>query len=300
MSRKTAYAALLLTLGLIAGAGSPALAQDPGIGVDVDVSYVDPEGALAGLVTVREIEDPFTGFREDSPPAEDTRFVQLTVAFEAADDMPFEAHPSHILLQDTDGFLWSYTTISRAPDAKPKELESQALEAGDRVSGAIDFVVPASAVIDEVLYQPSSGGRLITVADLTATEPAPVAEECDGVEAWLTATIDRLDRATALSQEDAAMDPAGFAAHQPEYAALAAAQAGDSVPALAKPTHDLIVGALEGYAAALKLILELDPESDDTALVLVEAVNTFNASGSSIQDARGQIAELASSCGVAI
>ncbi len=188
---------------------------DPGIGVDTDVPYVDPEGALAGIVTVREVEDPFTGFREDGPPAEGSRFVQLTVAFEASEDMPFEAHPSHILLQDTDGFLWSYTTISRAPDAKPKELESQGLEAGDRVSGAIDFVIPASAVIDEVLYQPSSGGRLITVAGLSGTE-RPVAQECDGVEAWLSATIERLDRATELSQEDAAMDPAGYALHQPE------------------------------------------------------------------------------------
>ena len=63
--------------------------------------------------------------------------------------------------------------MTTAPETTPKVLQSQDLEAGDRVSGAIDFIVPQTASIARVLYKPPSGGRLITVADLTATGPTP-------------------------------------------------------------------------------------------------------------------------------
>jgi hypothetical protein len=104
-----------------------------------------------------------------------------------------------------------------------------------------------------------------------------------------------------MSLEDAALDdPQGLEPHRAEYADLAAAQAADPVPAMAQPINDLITGAFEAYAAALGMIATADPESEDITLVLVEAVNTFNGAGASIGDARGQIAELATACGMAV
>ncbi|MCY7419907.1 MAG: DUF4352 domain-containing protein, partial [Chloroflexi bacterium] len=200
--------------------------QVPEVGppLDTDVPYSDPAGALAGLVTVRAIEDPFTGFREDSPPGVGLRYVQLNVAFEAAEDKPFEAHPSHIVLQDTEGFLWAYASISRPPDAKPQDLESQELEAGDRVSGAINYIVPESAIIDEVLYQPSSGGRVITLVDLSVTRSAPSPSETSAppsptADLLVVSLIQEQDLPRDLTAQDVSeppafdIDDAAFTAH---------------------------------------------------------------------------------------
>src|SRR4051812_20893799 len=115
---------------LIALAGALAtcvtgVAQSPSPAVGTDVPYADAAAGQAGTVTVRGIEDPFTAYREDSPPADGQRYVLLSVAFEAAEDMPFEASASRILLQDTDGFLWAAADVPRPSDATPKELQSQ-------------------------------------------------------------------------------------------------------------------------------------------------------------------------------
>ena len=107
--------------------------------------------------------DPFTEYDADYPPEEGTRYVLLTVAFEAAEDQTFAADPYDILLQDTDGFLWGRGSVTRPPEAPIPELSSQDLAPGNRISGVIPYVVAADAVIDHILYQPESG-RLITLS----------------------------------------------------------------------------------------------------------------------------------------
>ena len=72
------------------------------------------------------------------------------------------------------------------------------------------------------------------------------------------------------------------------------------MPAVAQPINGLIVGTPEAYAAALTMIIDAAPDSEDIALVLVGAANTFNGVCASIQDARGQVAQLASDCSVAV
>jgi hypothetical protein len=173
MPRIHRCAAILVAIGLVVSANTAAVAQAPPAGVGTAVLYADPAGTEAGQITVKSIEDPFTGYREDSPPADGQRYVLLTVAFQAADDKPFEAHPADIVLQDTDGFLWANADVTRPNGATPKDLQSQDLAAGDRVSGAIGFSVPTASVISKVLYQPASGGRLITVVDASVGGPSP-------------------------------------------------------------------------------------------------------------------------------
>ena len=182
MPRMRTCAATLVALGLVVFSAPVALAQGSPTGVGTDVPYVDPTGAEGGLVTVRKVEDPFTAFREDSPPGADQRFVQVSVAFEAADDKPFEAHAGDILLQDTDGFLWSAADVTRPSDATPKIIQSQDLSAGDRVSGAIDYVVPKAATIARILYQPPSGGRLIALAEQVPQAGPPVGTDVPYVD----------------------------------------------------------------------------------------------------------------------
>ena len=153
--------------------GLPAVASDaPAVGTDVP--YVDAEGIARGHVTVADVADPFTEYDADYPPEEGTRYVLLTVAFEAAEDQTFAADPYDILLQDTDGFLWGRGSVTRPPEAPIPELSSQDLAPGNRISGVIPYVVAADAVIDHILYQPESG-RLIRLADLVPEPGRPSA-----------------------------------------------------------------------------------------------------------------------------
>lgn len=183
MSRSAVCMSLLLAVGLAGGTSVNALAQDPTSGTQPTLEYTSPDGGAAGTITVRDLADPFTDFRPDSPPAPDQRYVLLIVRFQAADDKPFNAEASRIVLQDDSGSIWTPTPVNRPVDALPPDLVDQGLAPGDRVSGVIGYVLPKDAVIDEifysptppedqdVLYRPTSGSRLLPLLD---QHPNPV------------------------------------------------------------------------------------------------------------------------------
>jgi hypothetical protein len=126
---------------------------------------VDPDGIIRGDVTVREITDPFTGHDPAAPPADGTRYVMLVATFQAALDQTLDAQPSGILLQDTDGNLYSYVYVTRPTDPLMPDLQAQTLAPDNRISGALFYDVPAEATLDRVVYQPTYD-RLIELADL--------------------------------------------------------------------------------------------------------------------------------------
>ena len=137
-----------------------------------EIVFVDADGIERGTVSLEEIADPFEDYPADRPPAEDSRYVVLTVAFEATGDEAFEASPSHLTLRDANGFLWGSASVPREEDAFP-DLSSQTLAPGNRISGAVGFIVPEDTGLDDLFYQPDSG-RLIRLADLRDDpEPGP-------------------------------------------------------------------------------------------------------------------------------
>ncbi len=182
MSRSRAAATSLLAVALLAGTGLRVLAKDAPRGPDAVLEYSTSDGTQAGTITVRQIEDPFTGFTPDDPPGPDQRYVELTVRFEAHSDKPFDAQPSRIVIQDSDGFIWGATDINRPADALPPSVSDQGLAPGDRVTGVIGYALPTDAVIDEILYspqpaedptiqyRPETGARLLTILDQLPNE----------------------------------------------------------------------------------------------------------------------------------
>ena len=170
-------ALILITLLVALGGGSAATAQDGQPAVGTPVTYVDPDGIIRGEVTVREVTDPFTGHDPSSPPAAGMRYVHLIATFQAAIDQTLEAQPWQIVLQDTDGFLYSSAYVPRPPcrsgaeppcesgDADIPDLQGQTMAPDNRILGAITYVIPAEATLDRVVYQPSFD-RLIELADL--------------------------------------------------------------------------------------------------------------------------------------
>ena len=177
MFRARAAASFALTLALLGGSGLRVLAQDPTSVTGASLEYASPDGTAAGTITIRDVMDPFVDFAPDGQPGPDQRYVLLDVRFQAADDKPFDAQATRIVLQDDAGWIWSPTPISRPADALPPNLVAQGLGPRDRISGAIGYVVSKDAVIDEilfspappegqdVLYRPTSGSRLLPLMD---------------------------------------------------------------------------------------------------------------------------------------
>jgi hypothetical protein len=171
MGRRAAAAALVLALVLVPSLAAEVVAQDTPGGVGQPVPYVDGEGVTHGTVTVQDVADPFTGFNPDRPPEPGTRYVLLTVTFEASDEESMDANPHAIYLQGSDGSLWSPGSVPRPSEAKIPDLESQSMSPGDRIRGVVGFTIPADTKSDRVVYYLDST-RIILLADLLG-QPGP-------------------------------------------------------------------------------------------------------------------------------
>jgi hypothetical protein len=202
---------LFLVIGLGPAWSSIALAQDatpssggvrpPGAettAVGTAVTYVDAEGVEHGVVTVTEVIDPFTDFDEGYEPTDGARYVVIYVSFEATGDKSFEADPYDLLLRDTEGFLWSIASVNRGSEPEVPDAQSQTLASGNKISGAVGFVIPEAAQLAEVFYQPESG-HVILLADLEDAADAPVVGtevtyvDAENVERGVVAVLEVVD-----------------------------------------------------------------------------------------------------------
>jgi hypothetical protein len=198
---------LLVALIVALGGASLATAQGGPAALGTPVTIVDPEGIIRGEVTVREIVDPFTEHEPSAPPPEGMRYVLLVVTFQAALDQQLDAQPYQVVLQDTDGYLYSTQFIPRPEDAVLPDLQGQLMAPDNRISGAITYHVPADATIDRIVYQPSFD-RFVELADLTpGTGPAlgDATTYTDALGASVTVSTQLIDPFTAI---DPAYPPA--------------------------------------------------------------------------------------------
>jgi hypothetical protein len=131
-------------------------------------AHTDAAGVQLGTVTIREIEDPYTGHEPTRPPPDGQRFAMLTMAFEAAEDQTLFAEPRAVFLVDTNGSIYRPTPVSRPAGEVVQVLEPQPLSPGDLVSGVIGYAVPIDAVLDLVVYA-SEANRFVAIADLAAS-----------------------------------------------------------------------------------------------------------------------------------
>ena len=172
MTRSSRPAALAITISLVMTMATPTAAQDEPV---EPVPYTDAAGTQLGTLLVRDLADPFTAFEPTRPPAEGQRYALLTVVFEAAEDQAFPTDPRQVQLEDVDGNLYATAAVPRPADATPAEIQAQALNPFDRVSGVIGYVLPEPAEIVRIVYR-GDGSRLLPVAELAPTGAVAVAE----------------------------------------------------------------------------------------------------------------------------
>ncbi len=161
---------LLAALLVLPVGASGAAAQAGPVAVGQPAAYVGDEGTEQGTVTVREIIDPFTGFLEDYPPPEGSRYVLAVLAFEGTGDEGIQAYPPNIYLHLDGGATYAPTTVYVPDDFEQPDLTIQDVGAGSLVSGFVGYAVPDDGVVDGVFV--TYPGTMLIPADLGMPRPS--------------------------------------------------------------------------------------------------------------------------------
>jgi hypothetical protein len=300
----------LIPLLNLTGEEPPALGES--------VSIVDSEGG-SGSVTVSEVVDPFEDVDPSQTPPEGGRFVMVTLVYENTSDGRFFVEPYGLLLRDANGDLWSATSVTRLEETElVPDLTSAQLAPGDRLSGAVVFVVPEGTGLAGIYTSPVSG-QLLQLADLESgsddgagaasdatgdesegTSAASAATAaCADLEQWLAGARERIQRAGELSLEDATLeDLDSLAEHVDEYAAMAEAQLAEQAPPEAEAAAKALAATLQAYSDSIDQILSANDPGKDVALELTEGMNTFNDAGSRLNDIEAELNTIAEECGL--
>jgi hypothetical protein len=282
------------------------------------VSIADSEGGT-GSVTVTEVVDPLEDVDPSQALPEDGRFVMVTLAYENTSDDRFFVEPYGIVLRDESGNLWSATSVTRLEESEiVPDITSAQLAPGDRLSGAVVFVVPEGIGLAGIYTSPVSG-QLLQLADLESGADAEAAGADDGtgdesagtpiasaaastcadVERWLADARERISRASEISLQDATLeDLDSLAEHVDEYAAMAEEQLADEAPAEAEAAGKALVATLQAYSDAIDQILSANDPDKDVALELTEGMNTFNDAGSRLNEIEAELNTIAAECGL--
>jgi hypothetical protein len=196
-------AALLVVQGLLVSAPGLAVAQDAPAGAEV--TFTDDNGVAHGTVQVKEFHDPFQDFDPGSPAAAGQRYVGIIAVFTAADDQTFDTNPYWIVVRDTNGYLYTPTYVPRPADVIIPDLQSQTLAPGNRISGFLGYTLPSDAVVQDVLYLPSSY-RSIPLVQIGDASGPPLGSAVpftatDGSQATITLQV--ADPATGVTSTPA-------------------------------------------------------------------------------------------------
>jgi hypothetical protein len=242
----------------------------------------------------------------------------VTLVYENTGDGRFFVEPYGLLLRDADGNLWSATSVTRLEETElVPDLTSAQLAPGDRLSGAVVFVVPEGTGLAGIYTSPVSG-QLLQLANLESgsdeagvatdatddeSEGTPAASAataaCADLEQWLAGARERIQRAGEMSLEDATLeDLDSLAEHVDEYAAMAEAQLAEQAPPEAEAAAKALAATLQAYSDSIDQILSANDPGKDVALELTEGMNTFNDAGSRINDIEAELNTIAEECGL--
>jgi hypothetical protein len=198
------------------------------------------------------------------------------------------------------------------------DITSAQLAPGDRLSGAVVFVVPEGTGLSGIYTSPVSG-QLLQIADLesgstqetgaatnTPNDGSPgtpaastATGACADLEQWLVGARQRIQRAGEMSLEDATLENLdSLADHVDEYAELAQAQLADQAPPEAEAAGTALAATLQAYSDAIDQIVSANDPGKDVALELTEAMNTFNDAGSRLNEIEAELNTVAAGCGL--
>jgi hypothetical protein len=238
--------------------------ERPAVGEPVVVTGEDEARVT---VTVKEVADPYKGFRKDRPPVDGARFVMVTATFENGGDAPFRLERTGLIARDARGNLWGPASVEPAKKTKVPELQSVELGPGNRVTGRIGFQVPSDVALDGVYYQ--GAGHLALLAGLSDAATGPVEGDgtpsCEEIGPWWTEVGPLLERLVALppfEADRAAMDEAASEQLLEDLGTIKSDHLAIEAPPSLLNVHRQILGALALFEQSARDQLTAQREAD--------------------------------------
>jgi len=167
-------------------------AQDATPEVGGAATIYGPDGAEVATITVNEFIDPFVDYDPNDPPVRSYHYVMVNIGVENTGEQTFSANPNDFVLIDSDGFAYVPLTVSRLDPGSVSDFESSEMSVGDKMSGAVFFLVANDATLQSLKYG-IGGGLLGTVLEINPVAPIPPGEtvtviDHDGSE-WAEVTV---------------------------------------------------------------------------------------------------------------
>lgn len=165
-----AFALLVLSSGMSGVAAQPVptpVGMNP---VGQPLPIYNAEGVESAQITVTEVIDPFEDWAEYYDPQVTERYVVVTLQIENTGERPFEFQPYDFTLLDSVGRLHTGGFPFRSPAAVAAvpDLAEASMLPGETVTGALNFTVPADALLAQVVFMfYAEGQHLYLLADLT-------------------------------------------------------------------------------------------------------------------------------------
>ncbi|MFT4040648.1 MAG: DUF4352 domain-containing protein [Thermomicrobiales bacterium] len=274
--------------------------------VGTAVPYTDSNGGV-GIVTVREIVDPFDGVDPSYAAEPGSRYVYAELTFENNGEGPFWAESYGLLLQDRNGDLWSPQYVTRVGDPLLiPDLGYTQLAPGDRLTGAVVFSVPQDATLTGLFSSPT-GEQLLPLAaidgaadasaetgatttpETSATveaapdatpevialpvyetpEPEADASACAALQTWLLAGTDQIAGAQGLANQAVnASDSTALNQISAQFALLADDETAVSAPAGGEAAQKALVATLRALSGATADAATAIDAGDDPANAL--------------------------------
>ena len=293
--------------------------------VGTAIPYTDSDGG-SGQVTVREIIDPFTGVDPSYPVPDGSRYVYAALTFENTSEDAFHTDAYSILLQDTNGDLWSPEYVTRTGDTLVvPDLGWTQLAPGDRLTGAVVFAVPTEAQLTGLFSSPT-GEQLLPLAaasstgaapDLTTEEATPAEDAlpveetptsepadattgdagatnpCTDLQDWLLAGTDRILTAQGLADEALnATDAATLTDISAQFAQMADDEALLTVPAGGEAAEKALIATLRALSSATADAATALDNGDDAT----ESLNLIPRAQDRLAAIQGQMAVVTGNC----
>jgi hypothetical protein len=286
-----------------------------GIPLGTDVSYLGPEGAEVGEVTVNQLVDPFQDYDPSSPPERGTHYVVLELTVTNTGTRPLAADPGAFYLLDAQGFLAYPSYLYRTDATNPPDFQyNDALAPGESQSGIIAYQLLNGTEIAAVIFTPNYGQQQIIVGEPGAAgssqagpqstpssveppeEPTKAAaaspEDCEGIERWALEMVGRLTQLPTIvgpisaleNQPNPTIDPVATREIADQLQALADDQRNSNPPPAAEELNTLVADALQNFSNAINNLADAGEANDAAAITaageeFVEASKVFDPDG---------------------
>ena len=133
--------------------GTPAAGSRGGPAIGTDVTILDADtGDKVATISVDKVTDPFNDYSQYSKPDRGNRFVAVDYTITNTGSDSFDNPAYDLSLATTDGELLTSTYVQPKDGSTVKPLATDAIKAGDSISGTLFYLVSNDLTVGGLVY----------------------------------------------------------------------------------------------------------------------------------------------------